>query len=121
MAEELNVPLLGSLPLDPVIARSCDEGLNPITENPGSVVIKNLNSIISSNFVSNFFNYTRILFCNTCCSFFRNISRFVISVNELYDPWGVYFDREFLFQFIIILYAKKNIFYCIVAYFINFI
>ncbi|XP_065221224.1 cytosolic Fe-S cluster assembly factor Nubp1 homolog [Planococcus citri] len=50
MAQELNIPFLGRLPLDPLIARSCDKGLNPIVENADSEVVKNLNSIISKIF-----------------------------------------------------------------------
>jgi hypothetical protein len=32
MAMELGVPFLGSLPLDPRLARSCDEGTNFLTD-----------------------------------------------------------------------------------------
>lgn len=54
MSQELNVPFLGNLPLDPLIARCCDKGLNPILEYPYSTVVENLNSIISSNFIITF-------------------------------------------------------------------
>ncbi|XP_042581861.1 cytosolic Fe-S cluster assembly factor nubp1 [Cyprinus carpio] len=36
MCEELNLPLLGSVPLDPRIGRSCDEGKSFLTEVPDS-------------------------------------------------------------------------------------
>lgn len=36
MAADLNVPFLGSLPLDPLLARACDEGKNFLTEMPHS-------------------------------------------------------------------------------------
>jgi len=32
MCEEMSVPFLGSIPLDPMIARSCDQGI-PFIEN----------------------------------------------------------------------------------------
>lgn len=54
MCEDMDVPFLGSLPLDPRIARACDEGENFIdkygTENPA---VKALNTIIEK--VVNFF------------------------------------------------------------------
>jgi hypothetical protein len=36
MAEDLGVPFLGSLPLDPRLARSCDEGTNFLIDIPDS-------------------------------------------------------------------------------------
>lgn len=48
MAEEMKIPYLGNLPIDPLIARSCDEGSNPIEEHPQSLTVLNLKSIISS-------------------------------------------------------------------------
>lgn len=54
MAEELDVPFLGNLPLDPVIARCCDEGQNPIEECSQSAVILNLNLIVSSEIFISF-------------------------------------------------------------------
>lgn len=50
MCEELNVPFLGNLPLDPTLARCCDEGRNFVTELPDSPAVKNLKSIIESKF-----------------------------------------------------------------------
>lgn len=46
MAEEKSVRLLGRLPLDPRVARSCDEGLNPLTEFPDSPVVNAVNDIV---------------------------------------------------------------------------
>lgn len=36
MCEEMGVPLLGSIPLDPLIARSCDEGKSYLQQAPNS-------------------------------------------------------------------------------------
>ena len=33
LAQELQVPLLASIPVDPAIGKACDEGLNPFTDN----------------------------------------------------------------------------------------
>lgn len=48
MCEELNVSFLGSLPLDPKVARCCDEGKNFFEEVPESPVVKALESIVKS-------------------------------------------------------------------------
>ena len=32
MAKDLNVPLLGKIPLDPLIGKACDEGINPFQD-----------------------------------------------------------------------------------------
>lgn len=48
MCEELNIPFLGSLPLDPLIARYCDEGKDFISELPNSPAVKSLNEIVKS-------------------------------------------------------------------------
>ncbi|XP_017783555.1 PREDICTED: cytosolic Fe-S cluster assembly factor NUBP1 homolog [Nicrophorus vespilloides] len=48
MCEDLNVPFLGQLPLDPRIARCCDEGKDFITEIPDSPAIKAINLIIEN-------------------------------------------------------------------------
>lgn len=55
MCEDLKTPFLGSLPLDPKIARCCDEGKDFITELPDSPVIKALNDIVDSKFASYMF------------------------------------------------------------------
>lgn len=36
MCEEMSVPFLGAIPIDPLIARSCDEGKSYITQAPDS-------------------------------------------------------------------------------------
>jgi len=36
MCEDMQVPFLGSIPLDPMIARSCDEGKSYISQCPSS-------------------------------------------------------------------------------------
>lgn len=48
MCEDLQVPFLGSLPLDPKIARCSDEGKNFIRELPDSPVVLALNTIVES-------------------------------------------------------------------------
>jgi hypothetical protein len=40
MCEEMNVPFLGAIPLDPLIARSCDEGKSFISQAPNSMASK---------------------------------------------------------------------------------
>lgn len=47
MAEEMNVEFLGSIPLDPLLARCCDEGKNVFTEMPESPTIVALKKIVS--------------------------------------------------------------------------
>ncbi|XP_033207453.1 cytosolic Fe-S cluster assembly factor NUBP1 homolog isoform X2 [Belonocnema kinseyi] len=46
LSEESNIEFLGSLPLDPLLARCCDEGNNVLTECPNSPVIPALKSIV---------------------------------------------------------------------------
>lgn len=50
MCEDLKVPFLGSLPLDPKIARCCDEGKDFITELPDSPAVIALYNIVESKF-----------------------------------------------------------------------
>ena len=51
MAKELNIEFLGSLPLDPLLARCCDEGKNFLTEFPQSPTIFTLQTIVQSKFL----------------------------------------------------------------------
>lgn len=46
MCEELDVKFLGSLPLDPVITRYCDEGRDFVTELPNNPVVEALGEIV---------------------------------------------------------------------------
>ncbi|XP_046829839.1 cytosolic Fe-S cluster assembly factor NUBP1 homolog isoform X2 [Vespa crabro] len=46
MAADLNIDFLGSLPLDPLIARCCDEGKNFLTDIPESPTILVLREIV---------------------------------------------------------------------------
>lgn len=46
MAQELNVPYLGSLPLDPKLGQSCDNGVSFLAESSQSPAAKALDSII---------------------------------------------------------------------------
>ncbi|KAH0554015.1 cytosolic Fe-S cluster assembly factor NUBP1 homolog [Cotesia glomerata] len=47
MAEEMNVEFLGSIPLDPLLARCSDEGKNIFTEMPESPTIAALKKIVT--------------------------------------------------------------------------
>ncbi len=42
MAQEMGVPFLGSIPLDPRLARACDEGKNFLVEHSDSPATKAL-------------------------------------------------------------------------------
>jgi len=46
MCEDLNVPFLGGLPIEPLVARACDEGVNFIQENPNSPTCKALENVV---------------------------------------------------------------------------
>ncbi|KAL3284602.1 hypothetical protein HHI36_018757 [Cryptolaemus montrouzieri] len=46
MCSDMNIPYLGSLPLNPVIARGCDEGRNIIAELGDSPSTKNLTAVV---------------------------------------------------------------------------
>lgn len=50
MAKDLNIPLLGQLPLDPLLARCCDEGRDYLSEMPDSPAVKSLKLIVDSEF-----------------------------------------------------------------------
>lgn len=54
MSNELNVEFLGSIPLDPLLARCCDEGKNFLTEMPDSPTVSALNKICRSKIFNNF-------------------------------------------------------------------
>lgn len=48
MSQDLNIPLLGQLPLDPLLARCCDEGRDYLAEMPHSPSVKSLKLIVDS-------------------------------------------------------------------------
>lgn len=50
MSVELGIEFLGSLPLDPSLAKCCDEGKDFLTEIPESPVVKALQIIVKSTF-----------------------------------------------------------------------
>lgn len=54
MCKDLDVPFLGSLPLDPRIARCSDEGKNFMAELPDSPAVLALNNIVESMFLKIF-------------------------------------------------------------------
>ncbi|KTG03648.1 hypothetical protein cypCar_00015179 [Cyprinus carpio] len=56
MCEELNLPLLGRVPLDPRIGRSCDEGRSFLTEVPDSPA-----AVAYQNIVQSFVNFVLLL------------------------------------------------------------
>lgn len=51
MCSDLNLPLLGKVPLDPRIARSCDEGKSFLNEVPDSPAAKVYQTIVQSGFL----------------------------------------------------------------------
>lgn len=51
MCDEMAVPYLGKLPLDPKLARCCDEGKDFISENPNSPTVVALKDIVNKVFV----------------------------------------------------------------------
>lgn len=55
MCENLKLPLLGKVPLDPRIARSCDEGKSFLNEVPDSPAAKAYHSIVQSKCFQRFF------------------------------------------------------------------
>ncbi|MCL4136997.1 UNVERIFIED_CONTAM: hypothetical protein GTU68_001232, partial [Idotea baltica] len=48
LAAEFNIPFLGSLPLDPKVAKACDEGANVFVESPELAVCKAYKDITQS-------------------------------------------------------------------------
>lgn len=57
MCEEMQVPFLGRLPLDPRLAKCCDEGKNFIEEFPSSPAVVALTGVVSK--VEEFFDQTQ--------------------------------------------------------------
>jgi hypothetical protein len=51
LAEELGVKFLGSLPLDPRLGRSCDDGTHFLTEFADSPAAKSLASIVEGELI----------------------------------------------------------------------
>lgn len=51
MCADLKLPLLGKVPLDPRIARSCDEGRSFLSEVPDSPAAEVYQKIVKSEFV----------------------------------------------------------------------
>lgn len=57
MSKELNVEFLGSIPLDPLLARCCDEGKNFLTEMSNSPTVNALNEICKRKTLTYFVKY----------------------------------------------------------------
>jgi hypothetical protein len=53
MCEDMGVPFLGSIPLDPLLARSCDEGQYFMSQYPDSLATKAYHEIIQSKLLRN--------------------------------------------------------------------
>jgi NUBPL iron-transfer P-loop NTPase len=51
LAKQFHVPFLGSVPLDPRIAKCCDHGENFVDEYPDAIATKAFLSIIQSNYL----------------------------------------------------------------------
>ena len=51
LAIELNVPLLGKIPVDPMIGKACDEGINPFHEDSDEKIKKSDSIAIYMNIV----------------------------------------------------------------------
>ncbi|XP_011298972.1 cytosolic Fe-S cluster assembly factor NUBP1 homolog [Fopius arisanus] len=47
MAKDLDIEFLGAVPLDPLLARCCDEGKNPLTDMPESPAVAAVKNIVS--------------------------------------------------------------------------
>ena len=52
MANDMNVPLLGKIPLDPSIGKACDEGINPFLDENSEELRKNPAINVYSNIAS---------------------------------------------------------------------
>lgn len=58
MCEELAVPFLGTLALDPRLTKACDEGRNFVQEFEGSVAVQSLQTIVEG--IEGFFEARRV-------------------------------------------------------------
>lgn len=58
MCLEMNLILLGSIPLDPAMMKACDDGENFVATNPESSTAKEFNKVIDSFLQENFPNTT---------------------------------------------------------------
>lgn len=84
MASELNVSYLGSVPLDPIVTRSCDEGLNPLENILGTAFHASLKSVISSTLLVHKFFYEfrlQVTLCN--CNFLFIYCRYTESITVI--------------------------------------
>ena len=52
MANDMNIPLLGKIPLDPSIGKACDEGINPFQDETSEELRKNSAINVYSNIAS---------------------------------------------------------------------
>ncbi|EGC39165.1 nucleotide binding protein 1 [Dictyostelium purpureum] len=50
MSKDMNVPFLGRIPIDPLIARSCDEGKSYLISHPDSEATKQYNIVFNSKY-----------------------------------------------------------------------
>lgn len=70
MCTELNVPYLGNLPVDPRLARCCDEGVDFLTDMPDSPAVKNLQEIVAREY-----NESKKWYRFVMCVIFRNYTK----------------------------------------------
>lgn len=87
MCSDLNLPLLGKVPLDPRIARSCDEGKSFLREVPDSPAAKVYQNIVQSEFFPSWSAHTSIFWT----LFIRNASQ-IWEKGRLSGKSGVFDD-----------------------------
>lgn len=80
MSKELNVEFLGSIPLDPFLARCCDEGKNFLTEMSDSPTVSALNKICKRKtliyIITSFFTrYKKIMICMIFQVLLKNVKK----------------------------------------------
>lgn len=76
MCADLNLPLLGKVPLDPRIARSCDEGKSFLDQVPDSPAAAAYRSIVQSEFFHQRARKAPNTFARNTFVLFENLSNF---------------------------------------------
>lgn len=57
MASEMNVPFLGSVPLDPTLGQCCDKGIDFVEEYGASPTVKAIKYVVQSKSIPYFIHY----------------------------------------------------------------
>lgn len=91
MCSDLNLPLLGKVPLDPRIARSCDEGKSFLREVPDSPAAKVYQNIVQSKFFFPFLKCTHHHFSEA--RMVKTPGRFKENV-DFQGSWFVFFQDQ---------------------------